>query len=782
MPPRPRPVPPPSVDRAAISKLEFRNPGADPCARLAAVSLPLPLGAAGIEGVAGLATQAVDVGWWPDSRSGGKSVPRRRLLFAMGRGPLPATLRPGKAARPGRAPAKVSVEVVTVHKDHASMIPHEVGELRFSAGGRSVGLRLGARWKDETHWWEWLKLETLWSGPVVTAYRAAGCVETEPLTFEKFLTHPKHPPAEAILRSPWIHRQHWLFAEVFVLCFANGVVQLTCRHVNGHRFDEGRVQEDTVPILGFSAPGPDGGDAVLDGSRSRFSLGGVALELADAMPFVSPEHPGALRREGDLVVYQPYEGVEIAGDSTHRAREDGFIVRAAEKRIPKGVARSVRFALGLGEDAPVVSRLVVPEWWYAMSGDLWPDGALPAHDAWDARVEATQARAIKDHPGRFDEGILGSKWEGEVPYSQLLHFYRSGDLREWRFALRDAYHVADLAYDHSTETIRMHDYPMDGTTAPPLFRSLGMLFGHLETGDPYLRECAETLSSRWYWMDRAAWPRQSYGRDAASIRGLVFLWDYTGREDYRAMAREAMGRLIRCQLPHGGYGDQGCGCGVHAVSHLPVKVWMANLANDPILDYLERAGDDEELRRSFLRYVGFVASEAIWEDGVPWWPYQSFYGEGRFDPWGEFRRKGAGKLPTGHRFAHGHKARALNFATRLTGQPRWFDLWLKFMSRHWGPGDFLPTDTPYHLYNKTMQHLPYAQAHSWNARWRGGRLEVAPLLSSARPEMEATISTPLGPAKLRARRRRGRAEVEVLDGPPGLKVKLAPRAGLFHPR
>jgi hypothetical protein len=54
---------------------------------------------------------------------------------------------------------------------------------------------------------------------------------------------------------------------------------------------------------------------------------------------------------------------------------------------------------------------------------------------------------------------------------------------------------------------------------------VGLTFGYLETGDPYLLECSESASSHWYWIDRQNWPRYAFGREGASIRSLIFLWD-----------------------------------------------------------------------------------------------------------------------------------------------------------------------------------------------------------------------------------------------------------------
>jgi len=249
-------------------------------------------------------------------------------------------------------------------------------------------------------------------------------------------------------------------------------------------------------------------------------------------------------------------------------------------------------------------------------------------------------------------------------------------------------------------------------------------------------------------MDRHMWPRYAYGRDGSSIRSLIFLWDYTGKEDYGSMAREAIGRLIQCQQADGSYRDQGSGTGIHGASHMPVKPWMASLANDPVIDYLERNPDAPELWQALIRYGDFLMRTSRDENGRVWWPYQVAYGDSQYDPWTEFRDPPSkGKLPAHRGFAHGHKARALNVLTRHTGNPRYFDAWLKFYSASWAE-NMPPRAGDYHVFSKSLQHLPYAQAHAWNARWKNGALHIAPVLSTQRPELKGTILTPLGPVAL----------------------------------
>jgi len=733
------------MDAKTVSLLSLDNPEWNSDSRIAAVSLPVPMNAKLPTGLAGVASQSVDIAWWPDSQSKRKRAPRRRLLFALANEELPREFRLGKPTAAPRGLEPVDARIRIVNEDLDAMLPHKVGEVVFRWKGRSLAVRPGIRWKKELHWLQWPRIEELWSGPLVKAVRIGGYIEVDSVKEKEFRSK------KTFFGSERLHRHDWLFAEMYVLCFSNGIVHVTARHVNNHRFDEGRALEHLVPVLGLVPDKSVQINETIDGFQNRFDLGSVALNFSDSASMVSAEHPGSLTTEDGIVVYQPYEGVEVEGGSFRGGRPDKFRVKAHERQMPKGVARTVRFCFSLGEASPEIGRLVVPEWWYALSADMWPDDALPVRNELDARIERTYESVVtSEKRGRFDDSVVGWSWEGESPYAGMLYFYRSGQLAHLRRALRDAYHIADIAFDHSTETIRMTDYPFDGAIAPPLFRTVGLTFGYLETGDPYLLECAESATTHWYWIDRHNWPRFAFGRDGASIRGLIFLWDYTGKEDYLTMAREAIGRLIQCQNPDGSYHDQGGTTGVHSIGQVVKKPWMANLATDPILDYLLRRPDDSQLWRAVEKTAGFMMATFQRGKDKGYWPYQVAYGKGRYDPWIHHRNpKSNGRLPFGKCFAHGHKARLLNVMSRRTGKSRYFETWLEFFHRYWK--NETPNQWDYHVFDKTIQHLTFAQAHSWNARWCNNVLCIHPLRLAKCPELEGTILTPAGCVTLKVR-------------------------------
>lgn len=762
------------MDSTTVSLLTLRNTERNNLSRIAVVSLPVPSAGRLPRGLAGIATQSQDIAWWPDSQSGRARAPRRRLLFGLTEQTLPAECRLGKAVSPSRNFPGVGAKIRIVDENLTRLLPYKVGEVEFRSRNRSLALRMGIRWKNEYHWWQWLRLEELWAGPLVKAVRIGGFIEVEQAKLSEFRRK------ENQLGGRWLHFHNWLFAEIFALCFANGVVQIAARHINNHRFDEGRELHSLVPVLGLVPDKPTRLHRALDGTQTRFSIGSASLNLADAAPLVSPEHPGSLRTEDGVIVYQPYEGVEVEGGMYRGGRKDGYRVRAHERRMPKGLARTVRFHFSLGDVSPEVTRLVVPEWWYAMCGDLWPGSALPVHDAWNRRIVQTYDTYAVDTPGGFDEAVMGRHWESEAPYAQFRYFYRSGNLQHWRHAIRDVYHVADIAFDHSTETMRSAVFPFDGSISPAWSRTVGLTFGHLETGDPYLLECAEAATNHWYWIDRKNWPRFAYGRDGSSLRSLIFLWDYTGEEHYRKMAREAIGRLIQCQNPDGSYFDQGGTVGVHAIGQVTIKQWMANLATDPVLDYLLRGHDDPELWRAVERTGEFIRRCFQRGKDADYWPYQMSYGGTNYDPWFALRDpRTGGKLPTARFFSHGHKARLLQVLTRRSGEAKYYEMWLRHYQRHWANVD--PPKGDFNMCVKTLQHLPYAQAHFWNARWHKGSVEIDPLDLPHHREWSGTVITPAGNVTLKIRRDANRWSIVEQHGAE-VRVTFTARPTTSHRR
>lgn len=736
----------------------LQNPSADPQSRVCMVSVPVQLGQRAYTGLGDVPTQVQPVGWWPEELAKQAGVVRRQLMFGVSPGALPEVLALSADDTP---PAGEwhgpELECRILSKKNTGLVLSEVNEAVFRFGGKLFGLRLGLIHGGEMHWWEWVRIETLWSGPLCTAFRMGGFIEVESTSDEDYAGVDKP------VTSPALHLHNWLRGDVYALAFVNGVVHLTCRHINNHLFDHGKDLDDVVPVIGFTPPAEADLPGVLDGTVTRFDLGGVSLNLDEANTFVSAEHPGRLTNEGDVIIYQPYEGVEIRGDSHGRVRDDRYIVKADERRMPKGAARSVPFTIGLGDAEPVVTRLAVPPWQYAVARELWGDDALPVRDGRDRIIERCEVDVRERAASRlrcFDNAVLTREvWEGEIPYSQMLHYYLSGDPEFFEIALTDSYHIADIGFDHATETMRMHNYPF-GAISPPLYRTVSMTFAYLETGDPYLLDCSESAATHYYWIDRHNWPRRSVGRDAASVRSLIFLWDYTGKRDYLTMAREVLQRLISTQRPDGSYADQGgavgmCGGNANEIT----KPWMAMLANDPIVDYLQRVPGDPSLEEALRRTADFMLAAQLKRNGKYEWAYQYKYGDNPGDPHEMIQDpEHFAPFPTPRAAASGYKARFLPFATLLTGDTRYLEAWQRFYLSNWAIEGQAPHRVGYTT-NKMIQYLPFAQSHLWNARVREDGLALRPLLTDVESEMEGTIVSPWGDVTVRCSRRNGELSI-----------------------
>jgi len=200
------------------------------------------------------------------------------------------------------------------------------------------------------------------------------------------------------------------------------------------------------------------------------------------------------------------------------------------------------------------------------------------------------------------------------------------------------------------------------------------------------------------------------------------------------------------------------------------KPWMANLATDPVLDYLLRGHDDPALWRAVEKTGEFVMRSFLRGKRRDYWPYEVSYADGNYDPWIHLREpESRGKLPTRWQFAHGHKARLLNVLSRRRAQPRYFGTWLRFYKKHWA--NAAPSKGDYHVFDKTLQHLPFAQAHRWNARWKNGALHIDPIPCA---ELRGAIITPAGRIALTIRRERQRYRIVDRVG-ASIPVKIGVR-------
>lgn len=746
----------PTIDMLEQLRLTRLEPGAP--ARAAIVSLPVPPGVGRVE-LDGGTSQSVELAWWPRHLGGAEAEgqPRRLLVTASGDEELPERVSVKRLASAGTGSGQwtgAEWETRVIEQDYTGLMNWEEGELVLSRGDAEIGLRLGLEQRDGTRlWWEWLQAEDLWSGPACRAIRVAGYASSVRLDDD-------HPDVQGPGPTKWTHRHHWVLCEVVALLFANGVVHVTARHVNNQLYDYGRDVPGR-PILGLR--GSFKGNVVLEGETVEVDVGGVTLSTEECRTLASAEHPGRLQADGEIAILQPHGGVEItlAGFGA-RVRGEPYVCTADEWVIPRGVARTTRFCLSFGEAPPRVDRYVVPYFWYGLCSELTAEPLLPVSDCHDDIIDAAGRWFVESQlSGCFGDGSIArssshynqdgsvaeSGWEGETPCNIIRYYYRSPGKDTWEAAVRDAYYVADVAADHASFQMRMHGYDY-GSISMTMNRTLGMLQAYLETGDPYLLETCENMALRTYAMDTSNWPRRTYGRDAVYARGLVALDDYFPESGYGVKARKVIGHMIQCQRPDGSHAQQGGPGGAHAGTNLTMKPWMNMQLLEPLMDWLERHPEDEEVSGSVRRTADWLLTQIAREGGEAWWPYEVGHGENT----GPAYQPGV-KYPVG-RWRVWYPARTMLFATRLFGDRRYLEAWEEIYRSELGtekePGQARYTFGD-HGANKAVECFTWHQMHRWRARWEDGEVTLDPI-GLEDEELQAVVATPVGPRRVSAQR------------------------------
>jgi hypothetical protein len=721
--------------------------------KICVVSLPLRKDTQELKKFKGIETQTVPVGFWPENK-----LIRRQLMFGISEKDVPQEVEVVEGEDKGeyRGP-DIDLRVIKEKKTGIVFLEEDEIEIRYR--NKKIGIRIGLIHKGDIHWWEWIRVQELWSGPVCKGILAGGFIEVERTTDEDL----KGESVRDMIHQRRYHNHNWLRGEAYIWLFSNGVIKLTLRHINNHLFDHGKDLYDVMPVIGFSGDMAVEMDEVLDGNKTRYEFNGIRLDISDAVKLVSEKHPGRIYNKEDVLIYQGYEGVEIYGDSFKQKREDAYIVKAEDRIFPRGVARNIEMKISMGDIEPEITRLVVPNWWYGITNTLWPDDILPAKSEQMNLVDKMEEVAIKTAKGAygcFDTSILVRRtWEGETPYSQMLYYYLSGKNQIFDIAMNDIYILADIGFDHATETWRMHDY-IFGAIAQPLYRTVGLLYGYLETGDVYLLDCAKSAAERYYQIDRHNWPRRTYGRDAASLRSLVYLWDYVGMA-YLEMTREAITRIIMCMRPDGSTGDQGGATGLQGgIANEITKTWMALLEADVMIDYLMRTEKDKDVEKFLLKRAEFILKSQIYEDGQYYWAYQYKYGENPGDPWDmRVHPETYQKHPIGKNVS-GYKARFLTFMTLLTGDKKYLEAWQRCFDTYIKKQPY-PEHVGWYTQNKMVQNLPYEISHTINGRWEKGCLEIRPVLTEVRPEIDAEIFTPSGKITVSIKKQKDRIEIST---------------------
>jgi hypothetical protein len=709
------------------------------------ISLPWPAAPVQQLSLGGQATAQLALGQWLGQPAG---QPRRLLLTADGgSGPAPETLGLVPAAAPtGTLP---TARLVKFAESAEPQYQFERHYLEVAWGGRQLGLALGLVHQGEVHWWEACGMMVEEETAGCRCIHVAGSIPRVLSDHQLLSSHPGYT-------HPLLHTHNWLSGHLYVRLHANGVCEVFARHINSKFFDDGLELTDVVPVLGLRAPAGAAWptDEVWDGSLQRLALGNVALDLAETARLATPAQPGRRFKADDFLVLQPFQGAEMYGGVCAQARlNDDFIIHAADRRWPRGLARTLRFSFSLGDRSPRIVRYVAPYWWYAACEELYPAPYLPVSNALDSRL-AENGEWVRRNilPAGFEAGSVpryapaqpeaGKRyepgWEGDIPYAQLLWAYRSATGQDYYDALRCAYYVTDVVVDHAAKLFRMHGFPPHAF-AQPMNRVIGTLGAWLETGDPYLLQTAEAVTETSWRMHLNSWPRLAIGRDACFLRGAVMLYRFTANPHFGQIAREGCHHVAHSQRANGSFGDQGGGAGIHQWGAYITKPWMGLLATAPLLDYLQLCPGDETVQGCLRRFGDWLLANRWQRDGIHGWSYQHDY-NGRNQHFCFYQKKWQ-QLPDPAQWHRESLARLLGWLTLTTGNAAYLQAWAEsYATSRCECNDHGTTDG--------FLYLPWLQAHQWRVRLTPTGLASDPL--PAIPGLPATgrLLGPGGPQPL----------------------------------
>jgi len=728
-----------------LNQMRLGRIGEEEPAGLYLTSLPWPKEEPIPLSLAQQATTVLPLGKWP-----GTEIPRRLLMVADGGeagAPRELAVTQGQTVSM-RSKPKASMELLERSPDFENEWQSHF--LRLEHGGRSVGLALGLRFEGKVHWWEACRLVVNADTPGCTVIEMCGSIPRRRMTLQEL-------EEQVGYHNTYLHKHNWLTGRIFARVHANGVCEIVAGHINNKFVDEGGDLEDVVPVVGFLPAESEEETSELlgpwDGTRSQFSLGGVAFDVREAARLATPSQPGNFWQEGKWLTWQPYLGVELYGGICPKTlTDDPFFIHPEQQVFSKGMARSLRFSLSLSECSPVVARYLAPSWWYGLCEEFQPAALLPISGPYDQAIDEA-SEWVQRHivRGGFEDGSVPRSagpagpdikgrprwepgWEGEMPYAQFLTAWRTGKKDDYEAAMRSAYHFTDVAVDHAVKLVRMHGFTPPAV-ALPMNRVMGTLAAYLETGDPFLYDTARAVITSAHWQHKNSWPRMTVGRDACYMRSAVLFYRYFGTVFFREIAWEVGLTVVESQRENGSFGDQGGGAGVHQWSGYISKPWMGLLAVNGLLDYLELFPDTPEFQKSVRLFADWLMSERGDFEGAKVWFYQHDYNGGRHFTMPYTKEKVV--LPGPHPWHHATLARLMAYCAQTFQEPAYLEAWAEsFAATHREPND--------HSIGSALQFLPWLQARLWNARLTEQGVRIAPYDFGPLTPLTGLIHSPEG--------------------------------------
>ncbi len=586
---------------------------------------------------------------------------------------------------------------------------YEMYQLNVRNAERRIGVRLGLRRNNRLYWWQFIRADFVARGPVCDLLRCGGPIYNEETTIE---------------------------GDLFLVLYANGVVDAYAHFINHQREGIGR-ETHGVPVIAFDIPGQPRINKRLEGSQAIFELGEWRLNLGPSAGYADAQRPGSLKTEGGVVVLQPWMDQEIYGEllveregipeyriarEASRANEDGYwVAKPGDQLIPRGAARTVRFAMAPAPIAAEVARYEAPGWWHAVCKALPTGGRLPV--AWWAVPRALEIgeRYFNAHPrhGPFELGCSGGDQDGTMGAAMLLLGRATDEPRYCLHAALPIYWWADLAIDHVDFTVREIPKYSWQWIVQPYLQFMELVYGYLETGDPYLLETARFAGDayhRFFWSNR---PHRSVGRDTLPCYGLLALYECTGEDVYLQRVREILAESRRSyEQPQYYYPGHQSGSGPNGVARHASYGYIPMLHAATHALVLEAAQgrlppEEEEAAWRFMRFANDV-----------------FHDQGRDDHWVQ-------------------RAICLSYLSLTALAERYpaeADKWVGLLN-FWNEAQGMPDR---HDGGKAYDWVAGAirfDSSAWGAVWKDGALHLQPelrLLNDPRAPKGATIHTPMG--------------------------------------
>ena len=725
-------IPEPLVQSQGASLELYRAPG-DVTARTACAAVPLPSPGRNPDPYVELfrasarwgeqLVQAQVISGWADPSRVDAAAPAgapRRVILRWIAAEMPERVRTPIAPSAAEAPDAGWAFSYRLIEGNEGQIPwrpkmrnvpleeteYEMYQVDLTHGKGQVGLRMGLRHNDRIYWWQFVRADFVQRGPVFDLLRVGGPIYNEETTIQ---------------------------ADVFLVLYANGLVEAYAHFINNQREGIGRDIRG-IPVIAFVAPGTQALDEKLEGKPGPYEMGQWTVDLRQSAGYGTVEHPGSLRTEGGVVVLQPWEDQEVYGEllvepegiPEHRivsaaSRDEGdgfFVTKLGDRTIPKGMARSVRFTLSPAGTPPEIVRYHAPAWQQAQRGALPTKGMLPV--AWWAVPRALEVGEayFQPHPrhGAFELGCSARDSDGSLGSAMLLLGHATEELRYCGQAPLPAYWWADIAVDHVDFTV--HELPKYSWQwiVQPYMRWIELVDVYHELGDPYLLETARHVADaydRFFWTNR---PHRFVGRDALGVADLLALYRSTGESVYAERARRILAEARRSYAQEAWYspGHQS-GCGTNGAARHEDRDYIPMLLARLHVQMIETGRlhrEEEEEAWLFVEKMAWILRDS--------------------DPGGWIKR--------------GISLSYVSILALAEQFPERAEEWLAFLVAQNAANELPDTHDGGKAYSWVTSALRF-DSWAWKASWEGNRLRVRPceaLLQDPRAPKEAVVFAPIG--------------------------------------